>query len=87
MKFWARLRLAVEILRGRVKIENETVACAKEHVGAGEVRVKRNDLSALLAGNTELGVLRGAVATLETAKYAQVRATVIETVAHLHKSE
>lgn len=87
MYFLARLRLAYEVACGRVTIKNETVACAKEHVEAGQVRVKKAEYETLLAGNTELGVLRGAVATLDPPKFAQVRSICDRTVQNLQKSE
>lgn len=86
MRFFARLQLALDILRGRVTVKNETVVCAREHVEAGEVRVKAETYNALRSGDIELGVLRGAVATLETAKYAQLRETVASTVANVQRS-
>lgn len=87
MSFIARFRLAVEVLRGRVTIKNETAVCAKEHVEAGQVRVKKSEHDALLAGNTELGVLRGAVATLDGSKFLQVRHMVNETITNVQKGE
>lgn len=85
MRFLERLSLARDVLRGRVTVKDGVVVCAREHVEAGEVRVKKSDFDALRDGNVELGVLRGAVATLETAKYEQVRKISAETLAHLQK--
>lgn len=83
MKFLARLQLALDVLRGRVTVKEGAVACIREHVETGQVRVAKSDYDALRHGNVELGVLRGAVATLETAKYEQVRKTASETLKHL----
>ena len=85
MRFLERFSLAVNVLRGRVTIKDGVAVCAREHVEAGEVRVKRADYDALRNGNVELGVLRGAVATLETAKYEQVRKITGETLQHFQK--
>lgn len=85
VKFVSRLQLALDVLCGHVKVEDGAVKCGREHVGPGEVRVKANDYKSLLAGNTELGILRGAVATLETPKYEQVRKAAHETLANLQK--
>lgn len=80
MNLYQRLRFAINVLRGRVEVKNESVACAKEHVEAGQVRVKKAEYETLLAGNTELGVLRGAVATFDPPKFAQVREIVNQTI-------
>lgn len=87
MNLHQRLRLAINILRGRVAPKNETAPCAKEHVEAGQVRVKKAEYDNLLLGNTELAVLRGAVATLDPPKFAQVREIVNQTIQNVQKSE
>lgn len=87
MRLIERLSFAVELLRGRARIENDRMVCNKEHVGAGEVRIKRAVYDALVAGDIERGVLRGAVATLDAPKYEQVRKIVNDTLNHTQNNE
>lgn len=87
MNLHQRLRLAINILRGRVALNNASASCAKEHVEAGQVRVKKAEYETLLSGNTELAVLRGATATLDPPKFAQVREIVNQTIQNVQKSE
>lgn len=85
MTFFSRVDLAWRVLRGQVSIKNETMTCEKEHVMAGEVRVKKVDLDALQQSNIELGILRGVAATASQPTFAQIQETVKQTLTNTQR--
>jgi hypothetical protein len=70
--------LAVAALRGRAKIEGDSVVCARPHAEAGKVVLKQSEYDGLVRNSNELTLALGYIARASKRDYGETVENVID---------